>query len=109
MIDLFLGVAVALSGLLLALNLSKKGRAEEDKWLAGWLGLYCAMSLCFLVALHSTGVLGAVGVVMATSLIVLTGPFLFLYARAATGENHGATYIHFVPFGVKSFSLDNWA
>lgn len=100
MIDLLLGMAVAISGLLVALVLSKGTRSSEDNWLAAWFGVYCAMSLCFLVALHTSGLLGGIAVVLATSLIVLTGPFLYLYARAATGQTPRRLTLHFLPFGI---------
>ena len=97
-------MAVALSGLLIALNLSKEDRGRQDDWLAGWFGLYCAMSLSFLMALHMPGLLGALTVVLATSLIILAGPFLYFYAKSATGESIPRFSLHFVPFALSLLS-----
>jgi AraC-like DNA-binding protein len=98
MIELFLGIAVASSGLLLALVQAKATPAQEDIWLKGWLAVYCLMSLGFLGSMHLDRIFAATSSVLATSLIVLAAPFAYFYAKEAAGESVPLRGLHFLPF-----------
>lgn len=104
MIDVLLGVAVASSGLLLALNISKENQLPEDRWLQGWLWAYLLMSLGFLSPLFFNELWQAISVALSTSLIFMGGPFLYFYAKAAAQEKVPLRWLHFIP-AVANFSI----
>lgn len=96
--DALLGFAVAISGFLLALNLSRQDRSAEEVWLQGWLATHLAMSLCFLAGMHINGWVGALAIAFATSAPLLSGPFIWFYARDAAGETGRPFLLHAAPF-----------
>jgi AraC-like DNA-binding protein len=97
MLDFFLGFGLCACALLAALTLGRRPLSGPDALLAGWLASYALFFFGWIGAPRAPGGVGFMLAALASSSVMLTPVFLWLYARAIAGVPVKRRWPHFLP------------
>lgn len=92
-----LGIGLAVAGLLGALTLNRRGGRPEQLFLAGWLSAYGAAFLGWILAIMLEGAPALLFSAAASSGLMLTPPFAWMYAKRLAGARPKPVWPHFLP------------